>query len=237
MGFFSKLFVYLLFRRSGGVNFLQLGNGEGRLFRIFSGKVGIEIRQLRLACMKLRNDQTHLQAPVAQMNVANGIVAKEFVQPLQALADDGGAQMTDVQGLGNVGTAVVHHDGLACSFLGDAEILSGAHFFQIIPQEGVGQLQIDKAGHYCLHQRVILHVQLLHHCLGDFDGSALILLGCGQRAVALILAQVGAVGNRHPSEGCVVSGIHKRLLHFGSDNVKNFFHNYAFSLFSAIQAR
>ena len=127
-------------------------------------------------------------APVAQMNVADGIVAEELVQPLDALANDGRAQVADVQGLCHVGSAVVHNDGLAGAGLTDAEIGSGAHFLQIAAQESVGELQVDEAGHDGVHHGKVRGIQLFSHSLGDHDGSALVLLGGGQCAVALVFA-------------------------------------------------
>ena len=142
-----------------------------------------------------------------------------------------------MQRLGHVGTAVIHHHGLAGAGFLYAEVWGGPHLFQIARQEAAGEPEVDEAGHDGLHQRIVLRVQLLHHRLSDFDGSAMVLLGGGQRAVALVLAQVGPVGNRHPSVSGVIPGIGKGLLHFRRDNVKYFFHDYAFSLFSAIHAR
>ena len=216
---FRKDLIDFFLGRGGGIDFLQLRNGEGGFCRVFPGVGFVEIAQIRLTLLQFRDDQAHLQAPVTQMDVADGVVAEELVQPFQALADDGGAQVADVQGLGNVGAAVVHHDGFPRALLGNAKVLSGAHFFQIRLQKVVGQLEVDEARHDGLHQRIVLSVQLLYHRLGNFDGGTLILFGGGQGAVALVLAQVGPVGNRHPAKGSVIPGIGKGLLHFFRNNI------------------
>ena len=127
--------------------------------------------------------------------------------------------MADVQGLGHVGPAVVHHDGLALADFLDAKVFCGAHFFQIIRQERPGELQVEKAGHHRFTKVVVAFVQPLRHGPGDLDGGALILLRGSQGTVALVFAQVGPVGNRHPSEGRVIPGSGKGLLHFFRNDI------------------
>ena len=153
------------------------------------------------------------------MHIADGVVAQVLIEPLQTLADDGGAQVADVQRLGHIGAAVVHHNGLARTGHGNAEFFRGAHLFQIALQEAAGELQIDKARHNRLNQAVVLGVQLLHHCLGDLNGGTLVLLGGGQSAVALIFAQVRPVGYGDPAKGGVIARGLKGLLHFFGDDV------------------
>ena len=53
------------------------------------------------------DQQAHLEAPVAEVGVAQHLVAAEPVEPLDGLADDRGAQVADVHLLGDVGAAVV----------------------------------------------------------------------------------------------------------------------------------
>ena len=114
MGLFRKHRVRL-FGRSGGVDLLQLRKSEGRFLGIGTGVACIKVAKLRLTALKLCDDQAHLQAPVTHMDVADGVIAEELVKPLQCFANDGRPQVTDVQGLCHIGTAVVYHDGLAVS--------------------------------------------------------------------------------------------------------------------------
>ena len=168
------------------------------------------------------------------MNVADGIVAEKGVQPLHGFTDDGGAQMADVQGLRHVGAAVVHHNGLARPGLGNAELGRNAHALQVGLQKAAGELQVDEARHNGLHHAVVPSVQLLCHGLGNLDGGALILLGSGQSAVALVFAQVRPVGNGDPAKGTVVARLFKGRLHFLGDNIQNLFHEkFLLSPFSA----
>ena len=99
-----------------------------------------------------------------------------------------------------------------------------------------GKLQIDKARVHRLYEAIVLGVQLLHHRLGDFDRGAVVLLGGGEGTVALVFAQVGTVGNRHPAVRAVIARFFKGRLHFLGNDIQNLFHQ-AFSFFSAIQAR
>ena len=224
MGALGKGFVHLFPGGGGGVKLLQIRQGEGRLGRIFSRKVRVEIGKVRLTVPQLRDNEAHLQAPVAQMHVADGIVSEEGVQPLHGFADDGGAQMTDVQGLRHVGAAVVHHNRLARACFRDTKIGGGAHGFQIGFQKRPGELQVNEARHDGFHQRIVGGVQLFRYRFRNLDGGAVVLLRGGQSAVALVFTQVGAVGDRHPAVGGVVAGVGKGTLHFFGDDIKNFFH-------------
>ena len=158
------------------------------------------------------------------MHVADGVVAEEGIQPLHGFADDGGAQMTDVQGLRHVGAAVVHHNGLPRAGFRNAKIGGDAHGFQIGFQKRPGELQVNEARHDGLHQRIVGGVQLFRYRFRNLDGGAVVLFGSGQSAVALVFAQVGAVGDRHPAVGGVIARVGKGALHFFGDDIKNFFH-------------
>ena len=211
--------VFLLLGGGGRIDLFQFGNGEGSLGGIIAGEVGIEVGEVGLTLLKLGDDQTHLQAPVTQVDVADDVIAQEAVQPLQAFADDGGAQMADVQGLCHVGSAVVDDHLLAGTHLLSAEGVGGAHFFQVLCQEGARELQVDEARAYGFHQIVVAGIQLGHNSLGNLDGGALVLLGSGQRAVALVFTQVGPVGNIDPAEGCVIARSNEGGAHLFGDDV------------------
>ena len=153
------------------------------------------------------------------MNIADGAVAQEFVQPFQRFADDGGTQVADVQRLGDVGSAVVHHHRLSCTGFLYAEVFGIAHFFQVSLQEAAGHLQVNEARHNRFYHIVVIGIQLFHNALGDLDGGALVLLGGRQGAVALVFAQVGPVGHGDPAERSVIAGIGECLLHLFGDDV------------------
>ncbi len=78
--------------------------------------------------------------PVAKVDVTDGVVAEVLVQPLQALADDGGAQVADVQGLCHIGPAVVHHDGLALAAALQTEGLAVVQPLQALADDGGAQV-------------------------------------------------------------------------------------------------
>ena len=136
------------------------------------------------------------------------------MQPFQGFADNGGAEVADVQGLCHIGAAVVHHHGLPRANLLRAEVRLGAHGLHIPLQEGAGELQVDKARHHRLHQVIVGLIQLGCYRFRNLNGGAVILLGCGKGTVALIFAQVRPVGHRHPPVGRVVARIGKGPGHF-----------------------
>ena len=129
------------------------------------------------------------------MHVADHLVAGEDEQAPQRFADDGGAQMADMHGLGDVGAAVIHHHHLAL-LGGDGETLVVGDLVGVLGERLVGQRQVDEAR---AGQRDVAqlgqHLQLGHHLLGN--GARVLLggLGGGEGAVALELAKVGAIGD------------------------------------------
>ena len=124
-------FVLLAAGAGGGVNAFKLGDRERRFLGIRAGEALVKIGQVRLAALQLGDDQADLQAPVAQMDVADDIVAEVAVDALDALADDGGTQVADVQGLCHVRPAVVEHDAAGLALTGHAEALALAHLLQM----------------------------------------------------------------------------------------------------------
>ena len=66
---------------------------------------------------------TELGAPVAEVVDAHTLVAHELVELLQGVTDHGGAQVTDVEGLGQIGRAVVQNHRLALTDIGRAVAL------------------------------------------------------------------------------------------------------------------
>ena len=133
--------------------------------------------------------------------------------------------MADVQGLGHVGAAVIDDHGLGSRLCGQAEFLRRAHGFQIGGQKRRRHLQIKKAGGGGLHGgKQGAFLQLFRHVAGNGHGRLVITLGGGQAAVALIFAQIGAVGHRHLAVGGVISGLFKGGSNLGGDLIQDFLH-------------
>lgn len=63
--------------RGGRIDLLQLRDGKRRLLRVWPGEAAVKIAKLRLLRAQALDDQTDLQAPVAQVNVANGVIARK----------------------------------------------------------------------------------------------------------------------------------------------------------------
>ena len=172
---------------------LQLRHGKGRFLGIGTGEAAVKIAQLRLPVLKSCDDEAHLQPPVAQMHVPDGVIAEKLVNPLHALADDGRTQVANVQRLGHIGAAVIHHNGLWHRLLFHPEVRVMPHGRQIGLQERAGHPQIDKTGHRSSHRLKVLVMQLLCHSLGNLNGRLVIRFGGGKSAVTLVFAQVRAV--------------------------------------------
>ena len=159
--------------------------------------------------LHLRDNEAHLQAPVAEVNVADDVVAEEAVDALDGLSDDGASQVSDVQGLGDVRPAVVNDDGSGTLVRLHAKVLGQIHFRNVLRKKFARQPEIQKAGVHSLdafkHRSAR---QLLFNRARDLDGRFVIDLGRGQRAVALVLAEVGAVRERD----LAVGGVEARFL-------------------------
>ena len=70
------------------VDVLQVGDVHRGIFGIGAGKRFVEIRKVRPGLRERRDDESHLQSPVAQVHVADHLVAHEAADPHDALADD-----------------------------------------------------------------------------------------------------------------------------------------------------
>ena len=60
-----------------------------------------------MAISQLGDHLPHLQTPVTQVDIAQHMVAGKVGQPLDTFANDRGAQVADVHGLGHIGPAVI----------------------------------------------------------------------------------------------------------------------------------
>ena len=223
----SFLVVRVLLGVSAGcrVDLFQLGDGKRRLFRVFPFICLIEINQLRLSLVQLGDDQAHLQPPVAQMHIADHRMAHITPYPLDTLADDGRTQMSHMQRLCHIGTAIVDHDGLGMCRRLQTKLLAGAHFIQIIADKSLLHFQVQESRCHCIHLRKhVLCLQDGSHVPGDHDGRFVVLLGSRQCAVALIFTQIGAVGHRHLSIFFFVSGLHKRRRHLFRNQIQYLLH-------------
>ena len=131
------------------------------------------------------------------MHVADGSVADEAEQPLQAVADDRRAQVTDMHWLGDVGAAEIQDHGLGRVGLCHAEARVLPLPVGLFGQIGVVEHQIDEAGpRDADFGQTVVASQAIHDRLRDFPRRPLGDAGSTHRAVALELAEVGAVAGR-----------------------------------------
>ena len=134
--------------------------------------------------------------------------------------------MADVQRLCHVGSAVVHHQGLALPGFGNAQTGGGAHLLQVACQKFVAYIQIQKSGHHSLNHGKVRGLELFSHSVGNLNGSALVLLGSRQGAVALELAQIRPVGYGDLAVGSFVAGLPESLRYLLGNQIQNLFHGY-----------
>ena len=146
--------------------------------------------------MKLLDNQSHLKAPVAQMHVSDYLMSHIAADALNALSNDGRAQMSHVKRLRHVGAAVVHDNGLRLLRLLQTILGILRHAVHIPSQVLRRNPEIDKARHNGVnlgeHSALL---RLLHHLACNINRLLLICLSSGHGSVALILAQIRTVGN------------------------------------------
>ena len=190
-----------------GIQLLQVTDGHRGLFGIQPRIAGVEIGQVGLAVPETLDDETHLQPPVAQVHVADHIVAQKTADPHDALADDGGPEMADVERLGHVGAPVVYEDTPRSRDGFATHSLVLVYFLDVGGDEVVLQHDVDEARSG--KRKTIEHVWRrdgIDHVLCDLAWVGPVLFGRRKRPVALELAQVRPVRYPHFAIASIVAG-------------------------------
>ena len=217
---FFVFFVLFRLQTGGRIDLLKLGNGKRRFRRIVSFPVIVEIRKIRLPVLQLRDDQSHLKAPVAQMHVADRPVAGKMQDPLDALPDYGGTQMPYMKGLRHISSAIVDDHGLRLSRFFCPQILIRGHRGKILAQERAGELQVEKSGSDSLHRfKSVGILQDFRHILRDHQRRLMIAFCACHGPVALVFAQIRAVGHLHFPQFRIIARRLKSLCHIVADQV------------------
>ena len=135
------------FAGGGGarIHLFQIFHRHRRLIRVRTFEIGVEIDRRDAHDLDFGNQLAHLQAPIAQMHVADHAPAIGAVQPLQAVADDGGAQMiAHAIGLAILGPPKSITTVLPLARSAQARI-ARQHRRRAL-QRRIGEIQIEKAG-------------------------------------------------------------------------------------------
>ena len=195
-----------------GIDLFEFGDGKGRLIGIFALKRRVKIRKSGHALFEFRDHEAHLQAPVSQMDITDDILSVEAGDALDRLADDRAAQMSDMQGLGHIGTAVVDDDLLRLFRKRHAETIVRAHLLQVRLQKALFHIQIQETGLDDLHLgkyrgtcAVIFGREGPGNVVSDHKGRFAVALCTCHGTVALIFAEVRAVRYCHPAQCTVIS--------------------------------
>ena len=109
-GFCLKCRILLGFGTGKGIDLREFRLGNGRFLRVISLIAFVKVQQIRLALPQLRDHHADGRAPVPKVHVADNLMAHIAADTLDALADDGGAQMSHMERLGHICAAVVYHD-------------------------------------------------------------------------------------------------------------------------------
>ena len=151
------------------------------------------------------------------MDITQRCVTNKAAQPLDALADNRGAQMADVHGFGNIRAAIIYNNLAGRRRHRTTSALVSYHCRGLRRQKGICYRQIDKTRS---SQTDILKVgqllQPLCYLLTNLPRLATIVFGGGQRAVTLELGQIRAVGEHDLAILAVVTSRSKRVTDDGS---------------------
>ena len=210
MGRFMSLLrkgrIGFAFAGGAGIDLFQFRNGKWRFLRIAAVKGLVEIRKIRLPFLQFRDNLSHLQSPVSQMHIPDGFVTQISADPFQALADDGGSQMSDMKRLCHIGSAVINDDLFRRGSILKAELVCMIHPVHITGQLGPGNLQIDKSGFHCTDfGKPGVLLQLSRHLFRDHDRRFPGGFGQGHGGIALKFTQIRPVGNRSRDPRSVIS--------------------------------
>ena len=228
------LIVLVLFRFAAcaRINLLEFADRKRCFLRVLSRKGLIKINKLRMALLQLGDDQSHLQTPVSKMNVTDHVVAHEASHTLDALADDRGTEMADVKRFCHVCSAVIYDDGFRIFCFLYRKIFIVLHFGKIICQKFRVDFQVDKSRFYGFNftdHAVIGH--FFYNCFSQLDRCFVVCFCSCHCAVALVFAQIRAVGNGNPCIGRVHLRSGKGFYQLFLDKIDQFFHNVSLIFF------
>ena len=210
-----------------GIDLLQFRDGKRRFRGILSGKSGVKIAQIRLSFGNFRDDKAHLQPPVAEVNVSDDVLAVIARDALYSFADDGAAEVSHMERLGHIGSAVVQDDRCGLFRELQSELLFLPHLCEVGSQKLLPDPEIQKAGLYGFHGRKDRGVRELRgYVRRDHDRCFMVSFGAGHRPVALVFAQIGTVRDRDLAEFPVIACGFKSLRHFFGNLIEKFFHCY-----------
>ena len=129
----------------------------------------------RLAASPLAVGDDHfpeLGAPVAEMVDADAVVTRELMQQFQRVTDDGGAEMPDVEGFGDVRGGIVENDGLTRPAFGRAVLVT---LFGDLGEDSCGERRaVDKEVEVALDRLGARDLAARHfrsERVGDGDGG------------------------------------------------------------------
>ncbi len=144
------------------------------------------------------NQDAELCAPVADMIVGDHGVAQSPVETVKRIADHGGADMTDVHGLGRIRTGIVDDHGLTLAHARNAEARGSREGCHLLCKPGGAHGQVDKARSCDL--QLFDHVgqgQCLDHGFSQRARRLLERLGQRHSGIALEIAEAAIRRRRH----------------------------------------
>ena len=140
-------------------------------------------------------DHAELGAPVADVVVGDDFVADEAGDAGEGVADEGGADVADVRGFGDVGRGEVDDDGAWGGDGGDAEVGVGDGGEEVGGEGGGGEGEVEEAG--AVDAGFFAEVgdfEGVDDLLGEGAGVGAHLLGEDHGGVRLVVAVAGVRG-------------------------------------------
>ena len=140
-------------------------------------------------------DHAKLGAPVADVVVGDDFVADEAGDAGEGVADEGGADVADVRGFGDVRRGEVDDDGARGGDGGDAEVGVGDGLEEVGGEGGGGEGEVEEAGAVDAgFFAEVGDVEGVDDLLGEGAGVGAHLLGEDHGGVRLVVAVAGVRG-------------------------------------------
>ncbi len=144
--------------------------------------------------MKFGDNQSHLKAPVTEMNIPQDLISHEAKDSLNTLPDHRRTKMSDMKRLCNICTAVIDDDFLRMPGLFNRHIRIRRHGADLFLKKNTADIQVDKSRLYSLgHLESFVIFQNCSNFAGNHNRRLMITFRSGHGPVALIFAKIRAI--------------------------------------------
>ena len=139
------------------------------------------------------NQHPELSSPVTDVILTDDVMSFKLIEPGDAVADDGTAQVSDMHLFGNIRSGIIDDHCLrSIGFINTQPVVVVIHFQQAVGEKVVFQPQIDKSRPSDFRRFAdVIQFKLCHNLFGQFPWIGFNLLGGGHDAIGLVITECG----------------------------------------------